>query len=473
VKAFTSGVETTILPTHMPAARATEPITVSDEDARRAGRGSSQPTLIVLGSASEGGGLANDPRVVTFDHSVEIGRRPQGHMGIATCCLSGARVSGRHARVTKTRPGVFEVVDLGSRNGTLVEGHPIAGPTRIGDGSLLYVGGYALVLRVLSADVLDAIEEERNQPFGPVATAASQMALSVRRLRRLARAQDEILLSGETGVGKEVYARAVHRASGRQGRFVALNCAALPTDLVESELYGFVRGAHSQASTNKPGLIEQAEGGTLFLDEIGDMPGPAQAKLLRFLQEREYVPLGGREVRRIDTRVIGATSNLGTAAGAMHGLRRDLAARFGAEPVILPPLRDRREDVGALAAHFLGRRRTLGVSTFLALCLHDWPLNVRELEKAMSEAILYSEGHQEIQLEHLPRSVSERLSPTATSPAPRRRSPRPSPTREELEALLVRHDGNVAEVARELDRQWAVVWRWIVKAGLDVDKLRK
>lgn len=455
----------------MPAARATEPITVSDEEARRAGRSRPQPALIVLGSASDGGGLSGDPRVITFDHSVEIGRRPLAQLGVTTCCLSGARVSGRHAKVTKTRPGVFEIVDLGSRNGTLVEGHPIAGTTRIEDGSLLYLGGYALMLRVLSGDVLDAIEEEQNQPFGPVATAASQMALSVRRLRRLARAQDEILLSGETGVGKEVYARAVHQASGRRGRFVALNCAALPTDLVESELYGFVRGAHSQASTNKPGLIEQAEGGTLFLDEIGDMPGPAQAKLLRFLQEREYVPLGGREVRRIDTRVIGATSNLGTD-GATNGLRRDLAARFGAEPVILPPLRERREDLGALAAHFLAGRRSLGVSAFLGLCLHDWPLNVRELEKAMREAILYSEGHQEIQLEHLPRFIAERLSPTASSTS-RRRSPRPSPTREELEALLVRHDGNVAEVARELDRQWAVVWRWIVKSGLDVHKLRK
>jgi transcriptional regulator with PAS, ATPase and Fis domain len=107
------------------------------------------------------------------------------------------------------------------------------------------------------------------------------------------------------------------------------------------------------------------------------------------------------------------------------------------------------------------------------LCLHDWPLNVRELEKTMREAILYSEGHPEIQLEHLPRSISERLSPTTAGSSSRRRSPRPSPTREELEALLVRHDGNVAEVARELDRQWAVVWRWIVKEGLDVDKLRK
>jgi transcriptional regulator with PAS, ATPase and Fis domain len=186
------------------------------------------------------------------------------------------------------------------------------------------------------------------------------MATEIRRLRRLARAGNEILLSGETGVGKEVYAKAVHRASGRPGRFVALNCAAIPTELVESEMFGFARGAHSQAAASKPGLIEEAEQGTLFLDEIGDMPGPAQAKLLRFLQEHTYVPLGGREARRMDVRIVAATSSLAPGAHA-HGLRRDLLARFGAEPVVLPPMRERREDVGALARHFLGQSAGIGI----------------------------------------------------------------------------------------------------------------
>jgi transcriptional regulator with PAS, ATPase and Fis domain len=195
-----------------------------------------------------------------------------------------------------------------------------------------------------------------------------------------------------------VYAQAVHRASGRPGRFVAMNCAAIPTDLVESELFGFVRGAHSQAVANKPGLFEEAEHGTLFLDEIGDMPGPAQAKLLRFLQEHEYVPLGSREARRLDVRVIAATASL-TPGPQAPGLRRDLAARLGAEPVLLPPLRERREDVGTLAAYFLGQPRFLAPAAFLALCLHDWPGNVRGLENVVREAVLNSEGRREIRLE--------------------------------------------------------------------------
>jgi transcriptional regulator with PAS, ATPase and Fis domain len=302
------------------------------------------------------------------------------------------------------------------------------------------------------------------------------MALEIRRLRRLARAGKEILFSGETGVGKEVYAKAVHPASGRPGRFVALNCAAIPTDLVESELFGFVRGAHSQAAASKPGLIEEAEQGTLFLDEIGDMPGPAQAKLLRFLQDHAYMPLGGRETRQLDVRIVAATSSLVPGAHA-QGVRPDLLARFGAEPIILQPLRERREDVGALARHFLGPGggpfRPLETGAFLALCLHDWPQNVREFENVMREALLYSEGKPEIRVEDLSRPVRERVTVDDGKQAARRRSPRTRPDKAEIEALLDRHQGNVAEVARELDRQWAVVWRWILKSGLDVEKYRR
>jgi transcriptional regulator with PAS, ATPase and Fis domain len=391
---------------------------------------------------------------------------------MALCCLRDPRLSGRHARVSRTRADAFEVVDLDSRNGTLVEGRPISGPTKIGDGTLLFVGGHALMVRILSEDALTAIYDDLECPFGPVATLSARMATEIRRLSRLARAGKEILLSGETGVGKEVYARAAHRASGRAGRFVALNCAALPVDLVESELFGFVRGAHSQAAASKPGLIEEAEHGTLFLDEIGDMPAQAQAKLLRFLQEHEYVPLGGRQARRMDVHVLGATSSL-TPGTHAHGLRRDLLARFGAEPVVLPPLRERREDVGALARHFLGQPRALEAGAFLALCLHDWPQNVRELENVVRESVLYSEGARAIRLSNLPRSLRERVTVDETPLTARRRSPRARPGKAEIEALLKRHQGNVAEVARELDRQWAVVWRWILKSGLDVEKYRR
>jgi DNA-binding NtrC family response regulator len=467
-------------PCYMPGRVPANPETVTQEGTSSTRPSEKRAILFVVGCAAEGGGIVGSERTIPFGHTIEIGRRPQAQPGMAACCLRDPRVSARHARVSRLRNGAFEVADLDSKNGTSVEGHLISGPTKIGDGTLLFIGGHALVVRDLAEDALFAIREDLDQPFGPVATLSASMATEIRRLRRLARAGKAILLSGETGVGKEVYARAVHGASGRPGRFVALNCAAIPTDLVESELFGFVRGAHSQAAASKPGLIEGAEHGTLFLDEIGDMPGPAQAKLLRFLQEHAYVPLGGREARRMDVRVIGATSSLAPSAQA-HGLRRDLLARFGAEPVVLPPLRERREDVGALVRHFLGQHcsqaaapfRPLETGAFLALCLHDWPQNVRELENVIREAILYGEGKPEIRLEDLPRAVRERVKVDDDKQSTRRRSPRARPDKAEIEALLDRHKGNVAEVARELDRQWAVVWRWILKSGLDVEKYRK
>ncbi|MGA9652362.1 MAG: FHA domain-containing protein, partial [Polyangia bacterium] len=238
-----------------------EPPSTTEELAVRPRLDDSRAVLVVVGDAAEGGGIAGGDRLIPFEHAVEIGRLPRAQAGVAACCLRDPRISGRHARVSRTRPDGFEVADLGSKNGTLVEGRMISGPTKIDDGTLLFVGGHALLVRVLSEESLAAIQEDLGHPFGLVATLSGGMAAQIRRLRRLARAGDAILLSGETGVGKEVYARAVHRASGRPGRFVALNCAALPTELVESELFGFARGAHSQAAASKPGLIEEAERG--------------------------------------------------------------------------------------------------------------------------------------------------------------------------------------------------------------------
>ena len=217
-------------------------------------------------------------------------------------------------------------------------------------------------------------------------------------MRRLAPSDSELLILGETGAGKEVYARAVHLASGRKGRFVAINCGAIPRELVESELFGYRQGAHSTAHQAKPGLIEEAEGGTLFLDEIGEMTGEAQIKLLRFLQDRELTPLGSTRPRRIDVRVIAATNRTapGSDGKAAGGLRDDIVARLGAAPIHLPPLRSRIEDLGVLVAHFLraNPEPKLEQPAFRALCLHGWPLNVRELEKIITTAAILTTAGQ-------------------------------------------------------------------------------
>ena len=196
------------------------------------------------------------------------------------------------------------------------------------------------MFRLATSVELAAIERELAEPFGPVATSSPVLAAISSKLAKLAPTAGEILLTGETGAGKEVYARAIHDASGREGRFVAINCAALPRELIESELFGFARGAHSEAKADKRGLIEEAEGGTLFLDEIGDMPAELQAKLLRFLQDREMTPLGSTRPRKIDVRVLAATSR--TAAPSSPAAAGP-APRSGGAP-------GRRADPAAAAA---------------------------------------------------------------------------------------------------------------------------
>ncbi len=226
----------------------------------------------------------------------------------------------------------------------------------------------------------------------------------VRELARLpvyARSDAGVLILGETGTGKEVCAQAVHRLSPRAGRpWVAVNCGALPTELIESELFGHAKGAFTTAHMSRSGLVAEAEGGSLFLDDIDCLPVPAQVKLLRFLQEREYRPVGATTVRRADVRVI-AASNLRLPKMVERGeFRGDLFFRLNVLLLQLPALRDRRDDIAALARHFLGRfaathgcRVTgLAPSALERLFLHDWPGNVRELEHVIERAVLLSHG---------------------------------------------------------------------------------
>ena len=428
--------------------------------------------LLLLGSAASGGHPSRE-RLHLIADVLEVGRRrPRSGRSVRILVLDDPCVSAAHARLCQTARG-FEVVDLDSRNGTFVDGIAVK-RQRLSDGALLFFGGYAAVFRYLSADTAAAIQLDLREPFGPVPTASPVMATALRKLRRLAPTTESLLLTGETGTGKEVYARAIHRASGRRGKFVGLNCAAIPVELVESELFGYARGAHSQASQAKRGLIEQAQGGTLFLDEIGDMPRGAQAKLLRFLQEREVLPLGGAQARPVDVRVLAATAHVDGQADR-PAVRKDLVMRLGTQPVVLPPLRARPEDIGALARHFLGPREVaLDNSAFLAVCLHDWPGNVRELEKVVREAVALREGNGPIQLEHLPPALAGRLRPPARQPPPHgRRQRRIAPGRQELERLLERHEGRVADVARQLDRRWGVVWRWMKRHGFEPGQFRK
>jgi transcriptional regulator with PAS, ATPase and Fis domain len=429
-----------------------------------------EAAVLLPGGRADRLAAAGEP--VPIGEGLTLGRSRDAAPAPDELWLDDALVSGRHARVARVANG-FTVQDLGSKNGTFLESERLgADPLPLADGARLFVGNHLFVFRRLSAVDGEALAEERQRPLGPVPTGSPALARVCHRLRRLASVGSELFLAGETGVGKEVYARAAHAASGRSGAFVAINCAALPRELVESELFGYRAGAHSTAQSAKRGLIEEAEGGTLFLDELGEMGQEAQAKMLRFLQDKEITPLGATRPRRMDVRIIAAT-NRAVAAGVDSGVRDDLLARLGASPLRLPPLRERIEDLGSLIAHFAAPGApAFELPAFRAMALYRWPLNVRELEKMLAAAWAVGEGRRLIATRDLAEALMAAPAPEAPAPVEKRKSPEPAPAVAEIEALLARHAGDVAEVARALGRQRAAVWRWIKQYGLKPEKYR-
>jgi PAS domain S-box-containing protein len=289
----------------------------------------------------------------------------------------------------------------------------------------------------------------------------------------VAASSSTVLILGESGSGKELLARAVHAQSPRaEGPFVAVNCGALPDSLLEAELFGYLKGAFTDARADKPGRFARARGGTIFLDEIGEISQAMQVRLLRVLQERVYEPLGAVEPVAADVRVVAATNRDLQAMVAEGSFRLDLYYRLNVVRLHLPPLRDRPEDIPLLAEHFIDRlnrlqgRHVSGITeTALAvLARHRFPGNVRELENVIERAFITS-GSGPIDLEHLPEELH---TPAAASPASAGQAASPL-ARAEAEALaeaLRRHRGNRAAVAAELGIHRATLYRKMVAHGL-------
>jgi transcriptional regulator with PAS, ATPase and Fis domain len=296
---------------------------------------------------------------------------------------------------------------------------------------------------------------------------------------QVAATESTVLLLGESGTGKEVVARFVHAGSARRdGPFVALNCAALPDQLLESELFGYERGAFTGATQSKPGQLEQAAGGTLFLDEVGEMSLPAQAKFLRVLQEREFQRLGGTRVLKTDARIVAATNRDLSKAIERGQFREDLYYRLDVFSILLPPLRERREDLLRLSEAFLEElARTLGrppagISSDARRALLDyhWPGNVRELRNVLERAAILSDGGlitgEHLALRPLPGGVPAPPAPAAAAAPPSSDDLR-SAERATIERVLLETKSNKSLAARRLGLTRSQLYVRLKRYGLE------
>ncbi len=407
-------------------------------------------------------------------------------------------VSRVHAELDWTN-GAWVLRDCGSRNGTLVDGRRIdvvelepSNEVRIGDAILKFVDKHAEAHADYRIDGAMVPSAERRGPSDGALIGGYQIDRIAADLGRIAPTPLSVMLLGESGTGKEVVARELHRLSGRRGTFAAVNCAAIPATLLESELFGYKRGAFSGADRDKPGLISSAHDGTLLLDEIGDMPLDAQAKLLRVLQAKEVFPLGATAPERVDVRVVCATHRDLWRLQQGGAFRQDLFARLNEYQLRLPALRDRKEDIFMLVRAFLARHGrpelTPSFGFMTAALQYDWPYNVRELEACMKRCVALSESTV-LGDQLLPAPVIESMEdyggalkaggapssdslPPAAASAPA--APRGQiPTDVELRALLEQHQGNVAAVGRQLGKARMQVHRWMKRYGIQVDDFRR
>jgi transcriptional regulator with PAS, ATPase and Fis domain len=373
-----------------------------------------------------------------------------GRDGCCDTVLAGIEISRRHAELRADGP-FLAVRDLGSRNGVFVNGARIVEAPLV-PGDVVRCGEWIGIAG--AGEIAGEFREIAPGWFGGPALAGPA------ELARRAGAELPIIVQGETGTGKEGMARAIHQWSGRRGAFIAVNCAALPGHLAESELFGYRKGAFTGADRNSPGLFRAAQGGTIFLDEILEMPLGTQPKLLRVLEQREVLAIGETKPAAVDVRIVAATQEPIANAVAGGRFRADLHARLDGLTVVLPALRQRREDVVPLFQQFL-RQHVNGPSPCLdpklveALCTHAWPLNVRELLLLVRRLVAVHASERLLKRSYLPEVMLAQnvalIGPVASEPAVRPKTARRSTSDEgdfgALLAALQNNQGSVAKAA--------------------------
>jgi transcriptional regulator with PAS, ATPase and Fis domain len=356
-----------------------------------------------------------------------------------------------------------------SRNGTFVHGERISAAT-LEDGATIEIGHSFFLFRaaVPSTGAEPAVlraEDLRPRSEG-LQTLTPALQRQFQTIELVARSPLSVVLHGETGTGKELLARALHGLSGRSGAFVAVNCAAIPHALVESELFGYRKGAFSGATEDRLGLIRASDGGTLFLDEIGDLPLTSQAALLRVIQEREVTPIGGVKAIKVDLRIVSASHQDLAALVAEKRFRGDLESRLNGVLLTTVPLRERLEDLGLLVSAILARafpafaaEISFNRAAVRALLAHDWPKNVRELEQALVSATVLAGDGRKVRLEHLPPPLAGARRPATPDAA--------DGLRAELRSHLEAAKGNVSAVAKRMGKSRRQIQRYLRKYALD------
>ena len=399
--------------------------------------------------------------VLPVGEVLSVGRDPEAGLTIDSPSLSRLHFA------IEVRGDGATVRDLGSRNGTLLDG------ARLGDAPVPLPFGS----EVIAGDGRFSLVRRASLPSGaevwePLATAPARSEVddadvpaafrypSLRKihgdLRRIAPRPISVLLNGETGTGKEVLAREIHRLSKRTGPLVAVNTAALPEALIESELFGHERGAFSGAQAAKAGLIETADKGTLFLDEIGELPLPLQAKLLRVLEEQTVRRVGANSERKVDLRVVSATHQDLEALAREKKFRQDLLFRLNGALVVIPPLRARRGEIGSLAEHLLAtlsgdtRPPKIDAAALAVLEAYSFPGNVRELKQVLARALAFADAGV-IEVAHLPEALTQAAAAKAGDrPGTDVRSSVRDFERERIEAALREAGGNRTRAAEIL-----------------------
>nr|HEX4317100.1 sigma 54-interacting transcriptional regulator [Kofleriaceae bacterium] len=393
--------------------------------------------------------------------------------------LTDGWVSRRHCSIAPTPTG-FAIEDLGSKNGTVIDGVAI-GKVVAPPGVVLRIG--KTLVQVMPADEVVDIPPSTRERFGGLYGASTVMRQVFAVLERASKTTAPVLFLGESGTGKELMARGVHDMSPRAGGpFVVFDCGASTDTLIESDLFGHVRGAYTGAAGDRVGAFAAAHGGTLFLDEIGDLPVALQPKLLRMLEAGEVTPLGGRKSEHFDVRIVAATHRDVFAEVARGGFRGDLYYRLAVVEVHVPPLRQRPGDLPELVKMFLERSgspravelaRDVGGAALERLQRYHWPGNVRELRNVITRAVALAGPDDDFQ------SLPFVLRPTAAAPdAPTAKADRPFHDakddviarfeREYLADLVQRAGGNLSQAARAAGLERKFLYKLLERTGLRV-----